>query len=135
MSSWNRKLQRNPLKKTQQKWMFITYIPFKYAKYWNLGPSPPPPPPFRNKIVKKCYGPSKTQKDEKCIKIGWKYKKFKFVNPFYVKNSNSYIIMLCMFLKEMFFRDALKKILIIYIHTLFDTFMPLFSFVNFWSTK
>jgi hypothetical protein len=27
--------------------------------------------------------PSKTQKDEKCIKIGWKYKKFKFVNPFY----------------------------------------------------
>ena len=32
------------------------------------------------------------------------------VSPFYVKKSNSYIITLCIFLKEIFLRNPLKKI-------------------------
>jgi hypothetical protein len=33
-------------------------------------------------------------------------------DPFYVKNGNSYIMTLCTFLKGIFLRNALKKILI-----------------------
>ena len=66
--------------------------------------------------------------------------------PFYVKNDNSYIIMVWMFMKGIFLRNGLQKILIknkwtinnfylfIWTHP-FDTFVPVVSFVNFSSTK
>lgn len=48
------------------------------------------------------------------IKIGCKMNKFQFWNspvlcPFHVKNCNSYIIILCMFLKGIFLRNLKKK--------------------------
>jgi hypothetical protein len=71
---------------------------------------------LRRKIMVHQYPIKMNTLQIKCIKIGWKFKKFIFnyspFDPFYVKNGNRYIMTLCMFLKGIFLRNALKKILI-----------------------
>ena len=53
------------------------------------------------------------QNKKNCIKIGLKIKKLKIWNPpldpFYVKNGNKYMIMQCIFLKEIFLRNSLNR--------------------------
>jgi len=53
---------------------------------------------------------------KKALKLDENFKSSFFLippfDPFYVKNGNIYIMTLCMFLKGIFLRNALKKILI-----------------------
>jgi hypothetical protein len=67
--------------------------------------------PFWNKIAHCFYGPSITHKDNHFAKIKkiniWN---FSFLGHFYVKTCNSYIIMLCDFLKVIIQWNSLQKL-------------------------
>ena len=88
-------------KKPHQNWMksknsiYLLNMP----KFWIWDTCRPF---FRNKITKHVDGPSIAYKDEhfaeNYIKIGWKFKKLILLTS-YVKNSNSYIMTIYMFLE------------------------------------
>ena len=77
--------------------------------------------PFRPRFEKKkLYGPSITHKDEhfaiktaiildENLKGSILSPPFPQFNPFYVKNGNSYIVIVLMFIKGIFLRNALQK--------------------------